>query len=109
MRANRVLSILGLVVMLAVIVYGLVSGDFFEEGSSMLSLIWGRVTLVDLYVGLIFFAVWVAQREKRTVVVAVWWLALVVLGNLAAAVYLVRASFKSIGIGELLLGSEATR
>ncbi|HUF16219.1 MAG TPA: DUF1475 family protein [Acidimicrobiia bacterium] len=109
MRTIRALSILGLVVMIAVIIYWLVSGDFFEEGSSIWSLTWGRVTLVDLYVGLIFFAAWIAQREKSPVVVAVWRLALVVLGNLAAAVYLVRASFSSIGIGEPLLGSEATR
>ena len=65
---------------------------------------WGRVSLIDIYVGLSFFALWVAFREKSPWVVGGWWLGLLILGNLAAAVYLVVASFSSRTPHELMLG-----
>lgn len=107
MRAVRVLAVAAVLVMLATIVFGFVSGDFGEEGSAIWSLAWGKVTLIDLYVGLVLFAAWVALREKEPVVVGVWWLALIVLGNLAAAVYLLRMSFGSSNVAEMLTGSSA--
>lgn len=105
MRAVRVLAVVAVLVMVATIVFGFVSGDFAGEGSSIWSLAWGKVTLIDLYVGLVLFAAWIALRERKPVVVGAWWLALIVLGNLAAAVYLVRASFGSSDVTELLTGS----
>jgi hypothetical protein len=105
MRAVRVLAVVAVLVMLATIAFGAISGDFAREGSSIWSLAWGKVTLIDLYVGVVLFATWVALREKRPVVVGGWWLALIILGNLAAAVYLVRASFDSSDVAELLTGS----
>lgn len=105
MRAVRALAVVAVVVMLVTIAFGFVSGDFASEGSSIWVLAWGKVTLIDLYVGLALFGAWVAVREKRPVVAGSWWLALIVLGNLAAAVYLVRASFTSFDVAELLTGS----
>ena len=70
----------------------------------MWALTWGRVALVDLYVGLAVFGAWVAWRERSPGLVATWWVALIVLGNLAATVYLVRVSFTSRDINELLTG-----
>ena len=105
MRAVRAIAVVAVVVMVATIVYGFVSGDFGSEGSLIWSLAWGKVTLIDLYVGLVLFGAWVAVREGRPPVVAGWVLALVVLGNLAAAVYVVRASFTSSDVGELLVGT----
>jgi hypothetical protein len=105
MRTVRALAILVAVVMAATIGYGFAAGDFAGEGSVMWGMAWGRVALVDLYVGLAVFGAWVAWRERSPAVVAVWWVALVVAGNLAAAVYLVRASFTAGDVTELLTGT----
>lgn len=107
MRTARILSVCALVVMVTIIGWGLISGDFGGEGSAIWALTWGKVTLVDLYVGVVFFAAWVAWRERRLLPVVVWWVALVGLGNLAAAAYLVRVSFTSSDIPELLTGVPA--
>lgn len=106
MIAARAFSVIALLVMAAVIAFGFVSGDFTGEGSQIWGLVWGKVTLVDLYVGLAIFAVWVASRERRIVSTVIWWIALVVLGNLAAAVYLAWAAFTSDDVRELLQGRD---
>lgn len=105
MRAVRAIAVLATLVMVVTIAFGFAVGDFAREGSSIWSLAWGKVTLIDLYVGLVLFAAWVALREKTPVAAGAWWLALIVLGNLAAAVYLVKASFGSSDVTELLAGS----
>ncbi len=105
MTAIRAFSVVAVLVMTGVIVFGFASGDFTGEGSEILGLAWGKVTLVDLYVGLAIFGIWVAVRERRLVSTAFWWITLVVLGNLAAAVYLAWAAFTSGDVRELTMGS----
>lgn len=105
MVALRILSVVGVLVMASAISFGLVSGDFSGEGSEIVALAWGKVTLVDLYVGLAFFGAWVALRERRAVRVAAWWLGLVFLGNLAAAIYLAVAALRADTLEQVLLGS----
>jgi uncharacterized membrane protein len=100
----RTLSLLGAVIMTVTIVLGFLSGGFMDEGSAIWALSWGKVTLIDLYVGLVFFGIWVSVRERRLSAVVLWWAGLVVLGNLAAALYLVYASFSASSVRELLTG-----
>lgn len=107
MFALRVLSIGGVVVMASAIIFGPLTGDFSGEGSEIAALAWGKVTLIDLYVGLAFFGAWVALRERRAVVVVFWWMGLVVLGNLAAAVYLAVVVFRADTLKQVLLGDRA--
>lgn len=90
--------------MVAAIAFGFSSGDFSAEGAEIWALAWGKVTLIDLYVGLLLFGVWVALREGRWQRVVLWALLLVVLGNLAAALYLAISAFNSSNPRELLLG-----
>lgn len=104
MRFVRVLSVVLTLVMLVTIVYGLVTGDFVEEGAQLLGLVWGQVTLIDLYVGVIIFGTWVAVRETSWLVRITWWVVLITLGNLAAAAYLMVASFTSRDPEELMFG-----
>jgi hypothetical protein len=40
--------------MTAVLIYGFTVGDFAMEGKQLLSMPWGIVSLVDLYVGFVF-------------------------------------------------------
>ena len=64
------------------------------------------MSLIDLYAGLALFGAWVAVRETSRRKTALWWIALITLGNLAAGVYLLRALFKANGTTELLLGKD---
>lgn len=48
---------------------------------------WGVVTLVDLYVGLIFIALWIAWIERSWWRALLWTLGLFALGNLTTAIY----------------------
>ena len=94
----------GLAVVMAITVAaGIIAGGFSEEGEAILGLAWGRVTLIDLYVGLILFGLWVLIRE-RSWVVAPWFVAFLLLGNLATAVYAFWASLRSDSMEELLIG-----
>lgn len=104
MRFVRILSVILTLVMLTTIVYGFMTGDFAEEGSQILGLAWGQVTLIDLYVGVIIFGTWVAVRETSWLVRIAWWVGLVALGNLAAAAYLLVASFTSEDADDLMFG-----
>lgn len=106
MQAIRVVTGLAAVVMGLAIVYGMVSGDFGAEGGEILDLAWGRVMLIDLYVGLALFAGWVLIRERSLVVVP-WLVAFVLLGNFATALYAFVAAFRSDSVGEFLTGSDS--
>lgn len=99
---GRVFALLGLLTMLAIILYGFSRGDFFEEGKIITSMAWGRVTLVDLYVGLAFFALWIIHRESSILRAAAWIILLVFLGNLAASAYLYLAFLQSRHNGDVL-------
>lgn len=100
----RVVSVVALLVMTGAIAFGLASGDFGADGAEILTLAWGKVTLIDLYVGLALFGTWVAFRERSWIGTIVWWALLVMLGNFAAAVYLAIAAFRSSDMLELLTG-----
>lgn len=100
----RIISLLAAVTMTAAVFLGFLSGGFADEGSAIWALSWGKVTLIDLYVGLVFFGLWVSMRERRLSTAILWWAGLIVLGNLAAGLYLVFASFTSSSVHELLAG-----
>ena len=91
------------ILMLGAIAYGLLAGDFGDDGGLILDLVWGRVTLVDLYLGLVLFGGWIVIRERSAVAVP-WLVALVVLGNLAAAVYAFVAAMRTDSITVFLMG-----
>ncbi len=91
-------------VMTGAIIYGFANGEFGDNASAIWALPWGKVTLIDLYLGLVLFAAWIAVRETRRTRIALWWVGLAVLGNFAAGVYLVRAAMHAGDTRELLLG-----
>ncbi|NNC91952.1 MAG: hypothetical protein HKN80_05630, partial [Acidimicrobiia bacterium] len=62
------------------------------------------VTLVDLAVGLLAVGAWIAFREGSIGRAFPWWVALVLTGNLATGVYLIRAGMRSSSTREVLLG-----
>ena len=87
MRIAKVVALLGLLAMSAVLVYGFVVGDFAAEGNVLLSMPWGIVSLVDLYVGFILFSGWIVYREKSLLRSVVWVVLMMVLGFFTASLY----------------------
>jgi len=103
MRAIRIITAALTVVMAATIIYGMSAGSFGDEGGEILDLAWGRVTLIDLYVGLALFGGWIVIRERSPVAVP-WLVALVLLGNFATALYAFVAAMRSDSVIAFLTG-----
>ncbi len=85
----RTVGWIGVALMVGALVYGFSAGSFGAEGSQILDLAWGRVTLIDLYTGLFLVAGWILWREGSLVRALPWLIAMVFLGSLAAAAYVV--------------------
>lgn len=91
----RILGSIVVLIMSGALVYGFVAGaGFGVEGSQFLDLAWGRVTVVDLYLMLAVFAVWIWRREPNRLHALLWSVSLVVLGSLAAGAYLLVAAVR---------------
>jgi hypothetical protein len=86
-KIAKVIALLGLLAMTAVLIYGFTVGSFAEEGKQLLSMPWGIVSLVDLYVGFVLFSGWIVYREKSVVRSVVWVVLMMVLGFWTASLY----------------------
>jgi len=69
---------------------------------------WGVVTLLDLGVGLLFIAVWLALVEPSPWRAAAWILALFLLGNVVTLAYLLYRTCKVRHWSELFLPSRSS-
>ena len=97
MRLAMLVTALGAAAMGAVLIYGFTVGDFTAEGSQLLSMPWGIVSLVDLYVGFTLFSGWIIFREASLVKTTAWIVAVMVLGFFAASLYALLALRSSSG------------
>lgn len=66
---------------------------------------WGVVTLLDLGIGLLFVAAWIAVMEPSPARAAVWIVALFVLGNVVTLVFLLWRTRQAEQVRELFLPS----
>jgi hypothetical protein len=87
MKIAKIISILGILAMTAVLIYGFTIGNFSGEGSQLLSMPWGIVSLVDLYTGFTLFSAWIIYREKSLPVAILWTIAMMTLGFFAGSLY----------------------
>jgi hypothetical protein len=87
MRLAKIISLLGILAMAAVLVYGFTVGDFLAEGSQLMSMPWGIVSLVDLYTGFTLFSAWIIYRERSLPVAILWTVAMLTLGFFAGSLY----------------------
>lgn len=87
----------GLLTMLTVVCYALMYGDFFKEGAVLVDMAWGMVTLVDLYLGLLLFSVWVIWREKNKKTGLLWSVLVLLLGNMFSCLYVLKALYQAEG------------
>lgn len=87
MKIAKIISLLGVLAMTAALINGFTVGDFSGEGSQLLSMPWGIVSMVDLYTGFILFSMWIIYREKSLPIAIVWTVAMMTLGFFAGALY----------------------
>jgi len=97
MKIATTIAILGLLAMTAVLIYGFTQGDFSAEGSRLMAMPWGIVSLVDLYVGFALFSCWIVFRERHWVPSVIWVVLMMVLGFWAGALYTLLALRSSGG------------
>ena len=97
MKIAKAIALLGLLAMTAVLIYGFTAGNFAEEGKQLLSMPWGIVSLVDLYVGFILFSGWIIYREKSALRSAIWVILMMVLGFWTGSLYVLLALQTSQG------------
>ena len=91
LRYVRALALVALLCMALARVSGLVSGEFGREARALAGMPWGLVAVIDVYIGLLFFSAWMIFREQSWPRGAIWLLAFLGLGNLATAVYVIKA------------------
>ncbi len=97
MTGAKALAAAGSLIMGIALAYGFAAGDIAAERGTVLSMPWGIVSLIDVYVGLLLFSGWVVIREK-SLHRAVGWIALVLtFGFFAASVCVLIALHRSEG------------
>ena len=87
MKIAKVIALLGVLAMIGILVYGFTVGDFSGEGTRLLAMPWGIVSLVDLYVGFTLFSAWIVYREKALLPSLIWVVLMMVLGFWTGALY----------------------
>lgn len=87
MKIAKAVAVLGVLAMASILIYGFTVGDFSGEGKVLLSMPWGIVSLVDVYIGFILFSGWIVYREKSLVRSAMWITLVMILGNFTASLY----------------------
>jgi hypothetical protein len=97
MRIAKIIAWIGLAAMTAVLVFGFTVGNFMEEGSRLLAMPWGIVSMVDLYVGFTLFSAWIVFREKSLLPSVIWVILMMVMGFFAGSLYTLVALYTSHG------------
>lgn len=105
MTPIRLVSVIGTFALGGAILFALVTADFGEEGSVLLDMAWGWVSVLDVYTGAALVAMWIWWRDG--VAAGVLWLVLLfVLGHLATALYVGWRAFTSESVPALLVGHD---
>jgi len=95
MKLAKGIAWIGLLAMTIALFNGFINGNFQEDGSMILNNPWGIVSLVDLYVGFILFAMWMVFREKDILHAVIWVVSIMVLGFFIGALYVLIALYQS--------------
>lgn len=87
MRIAKTVTVLLTLLMGVTLLYGFTQGDLAAEGRVLLSIPWGIVSLVDVYVGFTLFSGWVIYREASLVRALAWVVLIMILGFFIAGLY----------------------
>ena len=82
---------IGFGIMLVSIVYAVLNGDLSVEGPLLADMPWGRVSLVDIYLGLLLLSFWVLWREKFSFTGVCWAALIITLGNMVSCLYILKS------------------
>jgi hypothetical protein len=88
MKIGKVISLIGAIGFGALLVYGLATGTFISEGSILTSLLWGQISLIDVYIMFIIFSFWVFYRERSVWRSIVWVILIMTLGSFITCLYI---------------------
>ena len=92
-----VIAYSGFLIMLTIVCYALAYGNFFVEGAVLVDMVWGLVTLVDLYLGLLLFSFWVMCREENKTIALLWSVLILLLGNMLSCLYILKSFYEAEG------------
>ncbi|MFZ4601172.1 MAG: hypothetical protein ACOYM8_01865 [Caulobacterales bacterium] len=73
----------------AILTSGELHGDIWQQGGVILTLPWGVVAMLDLYVGFALMAMIMMLAERSFVIGILWALPMLALGNVWAAIWLI--------------------
>jgi predicted permease len=90
----RVLFIAILAAMIVGTTWASLEENVFDGGSHVLRYRWGIMTLADAYFGFLTFFVWVAYKETTIVARLAWFVAIMLLGNIAMSLYVLLQLFR---------------
>ena len=74
--------------MLGVTIAASLDQGIIEAGRELWQYLWFRATLADAYFGFLTFYVWVAYKQRTLPGRVLWFLLIMLLGNIAMAVYM---------------------
>lgn len=97
-----------LLAMTGVTIYASLEKNVFDAGPELRGSRWFQATLVDAYFGFVTFYVWVAYKERTWLGRIAWFVAIMGLGNMAMAAYMLVQLLRwdaRAGVAELLLRS----
>ncbi len=83
-----------LVAMLAVTTWASLEVALWKTPREVLTHPWFIATLFDTYFAFLTFYVWLAYKEPSNLARVLWLLAILLLGNIAMAIYLLRELFR---------------
>ncbi len=87
MKLATIIALICLLAMSGILIFGFTIGDFSAEGSKLMSMPWGIVSLVDLYAGFTLFSCWIVFRERAWLPSIIWVVLMMVLGFWTGALY----------------------
>lgn len=99
-------------VMIGITTYASLDRSILNVRPALLSDPWFLATLCDAYCGFLIFYVWVAYKERTLPRRVVWFVLMMALGNIAAAVYLLKEVWSlpsHAKLPEILLRQEGER
>ena len=104
MTITKVIAYLITIAMVSTIFWAQNQVSLFD--STIPSLPWGIVSLVDLYAGFILIGIWILYKEKALSAL-IWIFFLMILGNLTTAIYVIYSLNKSKGnISKFFMGEK---
>lgn len=103
LRVARIVAPVAALVMAVTLLLGLLAAP---QGAvaELLDNVWGRVTIVDLYLALLAVWIWIVWRERSVGAAVLWGMLLVVTGSVALWTYITWRASTARDFQELLLG-----